>query len=234
MDWRRVIKGLSLAVLPFLVFAYPDAAAGQVDPYPVTMQRMKARFEALTDYSCSYNALVSDGRRTQKWTYRYFFKKPDLIRMEIVTGENAGVILIVRDGKVRVKPSGLLSILSLTLRPDDRRIIDVRKNRPDQTSWGYFLDQHLRNQDLTTEISASQDILDGRPVLVYEITSQDPARTQGIAREKIWVAVPEDLLLRYEMYDRDGRLAMMSHFKEIVLDSGLPDSLFKDFKRKFP
>lgn len=236
MDLRMVEKSPALAVLLFLACTLPSAAAdpaGLVAPYDVTLQGMKERFEALTDYSCSFDSFVSDGRRSQKGTYRYFFKKPDLIRMEVVSGENAGVILIVRDGKVRVKPAGLLSILSLTLRPDDSRVIDIRKNRPDQSSWGYYLDQHLQNLDLATVLSSTRDTIDGRPVLIYEIASQDPARTQGIAREKIWVAVPDSFLLRYEMYDRDGRLVMMAHFKDILLDQSLPDSLFKEFKRKF-
>jgi len=236
MDLRMVEKSPALAVFLFLVCTLPSAAAGPaglVDPYDMTLQGMKDRFESLTDYSCLFDSFVSDGRRSQKWTYRYFFKKPDLIRMEIISGENAGAILIVRDGKVRAKPAGLLSLLSLTFRPDDPRVIDIRKNKPDQTPWGYYLDQHLQSLGLATVLSSSRDTLDGRPVLIYDIASQDPARTQGIAREKIWVAVPDDLLLRYEMYDRDGRLVIMAHFKDILLDQSLPDSLFKEYKRKF-
>ncbi|HEX9901785.1 MAG TPA: hypothetical protein VGB72_02865 [Acidobacteriota bacterium] len=239
MNLRRAIKNPGLAVLLILTFTLPPAAAGPagptglVDPYDLALQGMKERFEALTDYRCLFDSFVTDGRRSQKWTYRYFFKKPDLIRIEVVSGENAGAILIIRDGKVRAKPAGLLSILSLTFRPDDPRVIDVRKNRPDQTPWGYYLDQHLQSLDLATVLSSSRDTLDGRPVLVYDIASQDPARTQGIAREKIWVAIPDDLLLRYEMYDRAGQLIIMAHFKDILLDQQLPDSLFKEFKRKF-
>jgi outer membrane lipoprotein-sorting protein len=226
-----MIQAIVRAVLILLIFPLPPAAAEETDTYPVALHRMKERFDALNDYQCSFDSFVTDARRTQKWTYRYFFKKPDLIRMEIVAGDNKGAILIVRDGKVRAKPAGLLSILTLTLKPDDPKVIDVRKNRPDQTSWDYYLDQHLLTLDRAVVLSSGRETLDGRSVLVYEIASRDPARTQGIAREKLWVAVPDDLPVRYEMFDAAGRLVLMAHFKDILLDQNLPDSLFKDFKR---
>jgi len=231
MNAKIVIQGINRAALLLLIFSLLPATAGETDPYSVTLNRMKARFEALEDYTCSFDSFVADGRRSQRSTFRYFFKKPDLIRMEIISGDNKGAILIVRDGKVRAKPAGLLSILILTLKPDDPRVIDVRKNRPDQSSWGYYLDQHLLTLDQAEVFSSGQDTLDGRSVLVYEIASREPARTQGIAREKLWVAVPDDLPVRYEMFDTSGRLVLMAHFKDIHLDQNLPDSLFMDFKR---
>ncbi len=221
----------SLFILALVLWPLGARPEGEVPPYETTLKRMNDRFGALSDYRCSFESFATDGWHTQRWTYRYFFKKPNLIRMEIVSGDNKGAILIVRDGKVRAKPTGLLSILTLTLKPDDPKVIDVRKNRPDQTSWGYYLDQHLLTLDQAIVLSSGQDTLDGRPVLVYEIGSREPVRTQGIAREKLWVAVPDDLPVRYEMFDAAGRLVLMAHFKDILLDQNLPDSLFKDFKR---
>jgi hypothetical protein len=66
----------------------------------------------------------------------------------------------------------------------------------------------------------------GLAVLLFLVSTLPPAAAGQVDPYQV------TLQGMYEMYDRDARLVMMAHFKEIVLDSGLPDSLFTKFKRK--
>jgi outer membrane lipoprotein-sorting protein len=234
IDLRMAKKSFIPAFLIILLSTFGPSAAenrGQAEPFESTLKRMKKRFDALQDYLCLFESSVTDGHRTQDFVYRYFFKKPNLVRVEVVSGENAGATLIVQGEKVRAKPAGLLSLLTFTFRPDHPRVTDIRKNRLDQTPWGYFIEQHLQSLDHLTVLSSRRDSQDGREVLVFDLSSRDPAQTRGISRETIWVSYREALLLRYEMFDGQGRPVQTARYTDIVLDPGLPDSLFTDFRR---
>jgi outer membrane lipoprotein-sorting protein len=234
MDFAYVKKSFIPALFIILLSAVLPSTVqnrNETDPFESTLKRMKARFEALQDYSCLIESYVTDGRRCQESLFRYFFKKPNLIRLEVVTGENAGATLLFRGEKVRAKLSSLLFFLTFTFPLDHPQVTDVRKNRLDQSSWGYFIDRHLQSLDQLKVLSSRRDFQDGGEVMVYELSSRDPAQTQGISRETIWISASEALLLRYEMFDGQGRLAQAVRYLNIELDSGLSDSLFTDFKR---
>jgi len=207
-----------------------DGAVPRTGALESILRRMKTRLETVEDYRCLYASFAVKGTQREDTVLRYFYKKPGWIRAEIVEGNNQGTILLVRDGQVLVKPSGVLSLLVFHYPAYHPRVTDIRGNRLDETSWNYFVDEHIRNLGVMKLLSLRRETIDGREVLVIETSSADPARTRGIAREILWVRSEDDILLRFEMYDASGRLIQMSRFTDIVINPGLPDTLFTRFR----
>ena len=229
-------KGLKIIAVAGLLIAFcaslragNDGAVPRTGALESILRRMKTRLETVEDYRCLYASFAVKGTQRVDTVLRYFYKKPGWIRAEIVEGKSQGTILLVRDGQVRVKPPGILSLLVFHYPVYHPRVTDIRGNRLDETAWEFFVDEHIRNLGLMTILSLRRDTLDGREVLVVETRSADPVRTRGIAREILWVRAADDILLRFEMYDASGRLMQMSRFTDIVINPRLPDTLFTRF-----
>lgn len=231
---------LKAAVIPALFFALcaPVRAAGGCragarDPVlGGTLARMRLKLDSIRDYRCLYSSSAVKGPRRAESVMKYFYKKPGLIRAEIIDGDHKGTILIAREGMVRAQPAGVLSAFVFKYQADHPRVTDIRGNRLEETSWEVFVDEHLERLDILTLLSARRETLDGVEALVLEAASAEPARTRGIAREILWVSVADDVLLRFEMFDARGRLVQEGRFTEIILDPGLPDSLFARIRRR--
>ncbi|MBN2199115.1 MAG: hypothetical protein JW747_04625 [Candidatus Aminicenantes bacterium] len=232
-------KGFRIIAVAGLLIAFcaslragSDGAVPQPGILESTFKRMQSRLESVEDYQCLYTSFAVKGTRRADTVLRYFYKTPGLIRAEIVDGENRGTVLLVREGQVRVKPPGIFSLLVFHYPSYHPRVTDIRGNRLDETTWEYFVEEHVRNLGLMTLRSQRRETLDGRRALVLETVSEDPLRTRGIAREVLWIRAEDDILLRFEMYDASGRLIQMSRFTDIVINSGLPDSLFTRFRKR--
>lgn len=229
---RFITMALSLAVWCSSVMPMSGGAASQADSLEATLRRMRERLETVDDYRCLYSSFAVKGNRRENVLMRYFYKRPGWIRAEILRGDHKGTVLLARRGKVRVRPRGILSITSFTFQADHPRVTDLRGNRLEETCWAYFIDEHLRELDWLSLVSTRRETVDGREARVLEAISSDPARTRGIAREILWVCAAEDILLRFEMYDSQDRPVQKGRFSEIVLNPGLPDSLFTQFRTK--
>jgi outer membrane lipoprotein-sorting protein len=227
-----VIPALLLALSSPLRAADVVRAVARDSVLAETLARMRRRLDSIRDYRCLYASAAVKGPRREESVMKYFYKKPGLIRAEIIDGAHQGTILIAREGKVRAQPAGILSAFVFKFPADHPRVTDPRGNRLEETSWEFFVDEHLARLDLLRLLSARRETLDGEEALVLEAASADPARTRGIAREVLWVSVADDVLLRVEMHDARGLLVQEARFTDIILDPGLPDSLFERISRR--
>lgn len=193
--------------------------------------KLKQKFESLNDYKCEFAAYSSDGKRQELVNYRYFYKKPNLMRSEPLDGKNKGAILLYKDGKVRVKPgSKMFSRFTFTFDPNDRKVCDLRGHGLDHSYWGWFIDQHIKAIDWIDIISSREEILDDKKTIMYDLTSIDKVKAP-IYRENIWVDTENLVIIKYVIYDRSGNIIQSSHYMNIVLNSSLDDSIFTDFNQ---
>ncbi|OGD11982.1 MAG: hypothetical protein A2Y86_01775 [Candidatus Aminicenantes bacterium RBG_13_62_12] len=226
-----VIPAFLLAFCASLLAGNEDGGL-KSDTLESILRRMKARLDFIEDYRCLYSSVAVRGPRREESVIKYFYKKPGRIRAEIVGGDKNGTILLTREGKVRVQTRGILSFASFTFRADNPRVTDIRGNKLEETSWEHLVDEHLRELDALELISARRETLDGREALVLEIASREPSRTRRIAREVLWVCAADDILLGFDMFDYKDRLVQAGRFADIILNPGLPDSLFTRFSRR--
>ena len=76
-----------------------------------------------------------------------------------------------------------------------------------------------------------EEVVGGRNTLVFKLVSNNPEKTESIARETLWVCKKEFIPIRYEAFDVLGEKILSGNFKEIKLNVDLEDRLFMKIKR---
>lgn len=203
---------------------------GGVDDYQTRLMELKSKFDSIKDYNCLFESFSSNEEKSEAVTFRYFYKKPKSVRMEIIEGSYSGTILLYEGKNVRVKPGVfLIGWFTFNYSPDHKYVCDYRGNGLHNSDWGYFIQEHINLLELTTAKLTGEETLDGRKVLVYELLSKDPSKSRDIAKEKIWIDKDQNLLIRYRQYDSSGRLIQSGYYKDIKIDSGINNSVFTNF-----
>lgn len=224
----RTLNNLSfLAVCLFLVVT---PSRGQ--SYDEALVKMQARSRALRAYSCTFVSYACAAEKKQDVTYNYYFKKPGSVRMEAVTGKYEGTVLLYTGGEVRVKLGhGILSWFTFSYEPSHRYVCDARGNGIHQSSWLYFIDEHLRMRPSTRARYAGSEVIGGTKVLRYDLSSIDPAKTRSIASEQIWIDARDFVLVQYKQFDASGTLVQSGRYQDIVIDPDLGDTLFTELSK---
>lgn len=120
MSITRLVVGAALVT---------SVAASSVLASPTPQQlldQMAARFSRVNDYEVTIDSTSSEGSRPCNVRYRYAFKKPNMVRLRTLSGENKDGELVCRpDGTIRGrKNSGLIKVFALTMSRSDKRLRD--------------------------------------------------------------------------------------------------------------
>lgn len=215
-----------------LVLLVPASSQDSDNNYEDILIKMKERFEQIETYQCLFEAFTAKEGKTKVVISRYFFKKPKMVRMEILKGKNKGTVLLYKPHRVRLKlGKGILSLFSFTLEPEDKRLIDLRGHGLHQSDWGWYIDQHIQLLELTDSTFSGEETVDGRNTFVYMLFSKDPEKTKFITKETLWVDKEEFIPVKYLQYDSDGIIMQSSRHRYIEINIDLKDKLFEKFKK---
>lgn len=199
--------------------------------YRESLSRMHASVQALQSYQCMFVSFSRGPEKTDNVTFRYYYKQPGKVRMTAQTGKHEGTILLYTgSGDVRVKPGhGIFSWFSYSFNPSHRYVCDARGNGVHQSSWGYYIDEHIKMQSQTKSVLVGVEQIQGRKALKYDLTSFDPAQTRSIAHEELWIDAQLFLPIQYKQFDSTGTLIQSGLYLECVLGPDLNDTLFTEF-----
>lgn len=205
------------------------AGVSPAQSYDDALARMRARAQTLRTYRCTFTSFARGPAKTDNVSYKYYFKKPNWVRMEVQTGKYEGTVLLYTGGDVRIKPGhGVLSYFSYSFAPDHKYVCDPRGNGVHQSSWGYYIDEHAAMKALTRSAFTGYETIGGRKALRFELASADPEKTRSIAVEQLWIDAEHFVPLQYKQFDRNGTLLQSGFYQDIVLDCALSDSLFTE------
>lgn len=192
-------------------------------------KELQEKFNKIDDYQCVFDAFVAKDDKTDRRIYNYYFKKDKRIRMEIIRGKNSGVKLVYNGKDVIVRPSGIItSLFTFTFEPTDKKLCDLRGFTIPQSDWGTFIDEHIKYLGKCTSKISIKDTVNGQEIITIEIESGNPEETMSIAWEKIWVDNNGKMLLKFEQYDKSGKLIRANSYLDIKINSGLKDELFSN------
>jgi outer membrane lipoprotein-sorting protein len=207
-------------------------ASSMAQSYDEALAKMRDTEHAIRTYRCTFVSFARGPERIDNTTFKYYFKNPGWVRMEALTGKIEGTVLLYTGGDVRVKPGhGVFSFFSYSFSPAHKWVCDARGNGLPQSSWGYYIDQHMLMKPLTRSKFMGFDTVGAKRALRYELASTDPAQTRSIAAEQLWIDAQTFLLLQYRQFDSNGTLIQSGLYQDCVLDSDLPDSLFTEFSK---
>jgi outer membrane lipoprotein-sorting protein len=97
-------------------------------------------YEAIRSYQCRLILHATKGNTVQDSEYLFYYQKPNMIRMHVEKGIGEGDTIVMRsDGTIRGRREGILSMLAITLNPNDERLRDLWDRRFYDSDWGTIL-----------------------------------------------------------------------------------------------
>lgn len=212
-----------------LVYLAGSSVSAEVSPDAESLlKKMQAAYTGVNDYRTNVEVKTfrSDGSsETEKFLYT--FKKPKCIRIDLET-PHAGMILVYPDknGRVAVQPSGLAHLFKFHLAPESSLLGGSSSGqRIDQTDIGLL----IRNisHSLTDQRRGPAEMDDERGYVRVRVLAVDHFREnlttlyQFFIDKKLWLpAIVEE-------FTPDGHARRSITFREMTINNGFPDSLFR-------
>jgi len=191
------------------------------------INNMHSKADLLSDYSLDFEIQTFKPRQTVDEFGKLFFKKPKLMRLQERGEYNRGAeAVICKDGKARAHLGGVAKFLTMTLDPGDKILNAANGDRLedcDFVSLSMLLEHHLKNGALSrvTEKAEHVDGID-RPVYVLELYRPSEPKT---VFKRVYVDPASSLPVRWDDYDY--KFPCLSTWKNVKLNVGLSDDLFK-------
>jgi outer membrane lipoprotein-sorting protein len=214
---------------PIAAVAGPESvsAAALRDEVETILKQMEAAYDEVEDYQAEVEVILfeKDGSiKSEKSLYT--FKKPKWIRLDFVS-PHPGMIMVYPDGngKVLVKPQGLLSMLTLHLRLDDPLLQTPSGQRMNQTDLGVLIKNigHSVTDQRRGPVSLSED----KDTIQIEVLADDHFR-EGV-ETRYQFLISKELRLPVEVGEsttngvQEGRII----FRNLRTNINVPDDLFQ-------
>jgi len=216
---------LSLALTSTLIFSVVAKETTLVSLSPQEIvTNMDNVFSRVNDYTCIADAHYKKGALKEDKVYKIYFKRPGLMRIEVLEGDPGAVAVLREDGKVRGHKGGWLSWIKLTVDLDHPLATTIRGHRMNQSHFGYMIG--VMKKILVSEEARviGEGEVEGQNVYVMEVVHEKPRG--DLTRELIYVDKETWLLKKILGYE--GRREVVNvTYRDIVLNPGLKDELFR-------
>jgi hypothetical protein len=154
----------------------------------------------VTAYNTTITVFEQEGIAVQNVIFKYTFRKPTTVTVDVVGGPNDGVAILWTGGTtVKAHRSGLASAFSQTLSLHDPKMTTIRGSSIDQLSFSQIL-EHAQN----TAGKLSQGpgpLVNGVATDAVTLIPTNPATNAGYTREVIDISRLTHFPLRIEGYE---------------------------------
>ncbi len=217
------LRFFSVYILFILAIEYSSVYAESLTAH-AHLQNIKATYELIEDYQCRMHEFsVGRGRREER-IINYYFKKPQMIRMDILDGNRAfdsGSVGIYTGGnRVTGHRGGIMKDFILSVKKDSTIATSVRGETIDQSGMLTVIERFeylLANGDVSVTEKTSH--------IEFEFLPFDPSLNDGVSREVVWIDRDMQLIIRNERYENDA-LVQQVMWKDYIINAGLPEKLF--------
>lgn len=175
------------------------------------------------NYSCSIVVHETLGTQVQDRRYDYWFKKPTLAKIEIVSGPGKGSGSVWHGGDtVSGHQGGLLRGIHMTVSIHDARAVSLRGDTINMASFGYILSGFQAGKANVTE--SPGEAINGVSTDML-VMKTDPAANNGVTRDVLYLSKSTHLPVRRMRYAGDA-LVKQEDFVDVKLNPGLTDADF--------
>lgn len=197
------------------------------DELETILQKMEAAYDKVRDYQTEVETVFfeKDGSfEAQKSLYT--FKKPKRIRLDFLSPQK-GMTLLYPDpeGKVLMKPGGLLSILRFHLTLDDARLENPAGQPISETDLGALIRniRHSVTDQRRGPVSISQD----EDVIQIHVLADDHFRDGVEARYQFLISKELWLPVQVGVSTPDGLQEQRIVFRDLLTNVDVPDDFFQ-------
>ena len=179
---------------------------------------LRKRLTSLQDYQHQNVYVRNRNGKNVSEGYNYFFKKPNLIRVEVTDGKDKGsLVILTASGKVRAKAGGLLGLFTVTMEPNDKRL----QNEDGFTIADSGFQKIIKEMEMRLAGNSSTVVEVNREKKIYQLLIE-----RGPFHEQILVDLQTNLPIEW-LTTQNGQFYGKSEWKNWQVNSGLPDSLFQ-------
>jgi outer membrane lipoprotein-sorting protein len=220
----KLCQPIEIILLVLMLLPIPTGAAN-LEEAQALLKRMESAYEKVKEYRVQVKVVTGEnaGNRTEEFIYT--FKKPNHIRIDFLTPQ-PGTILIFPDaeGKVLVRPWGW-SFLDLHLSPDSILLATSSGQRIDQTDFGLLIKNIGRSMDGGRR--GPLEILDEAHDIRIRVLAEDHFRAGKITKYQFTIDKNTYLPAQVEEWTPDGVFERKITFRNLEVNTGVPDSFFK-------
>jgi len=182
------------------------------------VSNMDEAFSRIDGYTCTADAHYVKGKSREDKIYKISFRRPELVRVEVLKGDSGAVAVLDKEGKVKGIKGGWLSWIVLTLDLDDPLVTTIRGHTLKQSHFRHFIDEMKKAVD-TDEVSLEAEKLDGRDYMALNTAKGSDTKT---------VLVDPDTWLIKKIVEREGSVEVVDvTYYDIKPNIALDDGLFK-------
>lgn len=227
--------GFAVALALALAVSFPGAAAfassadsplDDASPPERVLAAFDERWAATKDYSCRLDTVVRKGDVEERSVLEFQFKAPNLFASRVAEGKDVGAwVWRGRDGRIRAKKEGALSLIKITMEPDDPRLADCRGARLQDADWGSLIAPFKRRAEAGWTFSRPPDeVFLGAECHV--VRAEGPPDERGETREEFRFRKGSFAVLSRTLWEGD-RVVDDTKYTEIRINRGLSDEDFE-------
>ena len=189
-------------------------------------EKMKAVFQGVEDYSSEVEQIYfKDGVEKERCQFRYFFKKPRLIRVEFIH-PYSGLLVFYQEGekKATLRPFPSFPSLQFNLSVDSSILKTPTGQSINQTDMGFFIDFLFRN--LAGVPQKDDQFEEQKDQVNFLFWGRDYVKGETPERYHIFISRLNWFPVRIERYSTEGRPMETSIIRNYVFNSHPADALF--------
>jgi outer membrane lipoprotein-sorting protein len=216
---RRLL--CSIPVFALAIALLPNVAAASTVP---AITAFDEAFAKVSDYTVTVHSREVKGDRTQDRVYHYWFKRPNLAKTLIVSGDGNGSGGVWNGGdKVSGHQGGMFAFVHLKVDLHDPRATSLRGFTIPE---GLIQNEVDKYKDIKGELTErSGPTINGIATDQVEIKIADPASNDGITRAVIYLSKETHFPVRQVRWEGDKIVADTS-FSDLKTNVGLSDADF--------
>jgi outer membrane lipoprotein-sorting protein len=201
------------------VFAFSDDRTDEI------LYSIERTYESIFDYQCRLEALSFLGKKREERIINFYFKKPKLIRMDVLKGNrpfDGGSVGVYAGGeKVTGQRGGALKGIILKLNKENPLATTIRGVTFDESD----LETVLKNLFFyrTRGTIAMNETGDA---YIFTCNASNPEENDGISKDLVWIDKKSFLIMRNERYEGET-LVQAANWKGFIINAGLPIELFE-------
>jgi len=219
---KRVVVLRTLLILG--IFLYMIECRAESQRPSELFEMIKVRYEEIKDYQCRLFEWSTDGRRYEERIINFYFKKPKLIRMDILRGnrpfDSGSVAVYLGSGKVKGHRGGILKNIVLNVPRESALATTIRGVTMDESDMETVIIKmkyYLENGKIS--------ITETGDVYQFECVPFDVTKNEGISRDVLWIG-KKNLLVVYNERFAGTKSVQRVQWCDYIVNAGLPDELF--------
>ncbi len=233
---RLRLKTVTFIISFIILFFLVNASFAQAPSLDEILQMMNQKFEMMNNYQCNYQTYTARDDQELYIEFYYYFKKPRLIRCDVLSEEKYGSIMIynqvTKPTEIYVKSGSFFTKLFQSVFSvyyfdiTDNKVLDLQKHGLHHSDWKWWIDEHIRFLPTVETNFIKEETVWDRETLLYKILSNDPELTKSVKLAYIWVDKENLFPIKYEHYNFDNMLIRKHQYKNLKFDAVISDSLF--------